>query len=134
MNTKLRNKANCLIKNDCRNFNNERMRNANDENEIWRIASEITKPKNESEWKMKDNNDIIIDEQVIADKFNNHFVEKIKKLKSKIDQDFVSDPLEKLKNKLKNNSLKFDLKLVTEKSLKAAFKKIKKRKVLGVMV
>ena len=51
---KLRNKANCLIKNDSRNFNNERLNNAKDEKEIWRIANEITVNGNE---------------QIIADKF-----------------------------------------------------------------
>ena len=73
----------------------------------------------------------ITDEQIIADKFNMHFVEKINNLKSKIDQEYVSDPLEKLEKKLKNKSLKFDLKRVTEKSLKEAFKKIKKKKSSG---
>ena len=42
---KLRNKATNLIRRDTVNANGKRIEEATDENEIWRIVNDITKPK-----------------------------------------------------------------------------------------
>ena len=42
---KLRNKVNSELKKDVRKFNNERVDKANDENEIWKVVNDISKPK-----------------------------------------------------------------------------------------
>ena len=63
---KLRNKVNCKIRNDNRIFNNERINKAKDENEEWKIAKEITNPRKENDWTMKnDDGTKTIDEQLV---------------------------------------------------------------------
>ena len=130
---KLRNKVNSQIRKDNIYYNNERIKKADNENEIWKVAQEITNPKNSNEWTMKcgDGKSTINDEQIIADTFNTHFTEKIENLKKKTDEKITEDPLSKLKKRLENNTKIFDLKIVNEDSLRSAFKNIKKKKSSG---
>ena len=52
---------------------------------------------------------------------------KIEVLKNGIDQNYVADPIEKLKNKMsKKDQPKFELKNVTQKAVEIALKKMKK--------
>ena len=44
-----------------------------DKNELWRIAKEITNPRNANDWNLKDDTGLITGEQVIADTFNEYF-------------------------------------------------------------
>ena len=53
------------------------MKATNDENEICRIANDITKPRNENDWKMKTEHGTTTDEKEIADIFNTCFTDKI---------------------------------------------------------
>ena len=53
---KLRNKVTQQIRKDTINFNNNRIDNAKDENETWKVASEIINPVKENNWSMKVNN------------------------------------------------------------------------------
>ena len=79
-----------------KDFNNKRIADANDENEIWKITKEISNPRNETSWKLKTDNGTTDDHQKIADEFNKFFVDKIVNLKANIDKDYVEDPLSKL--------------------------------------
>ena len=45
---KLRNKVNSQIRKESVDFNNNRNDQANDENEIWNVIKEVTKPKEEA--------------------------------------------------------------------------------------
>ena len=60
-----------------------------------------------------------------------YFVKKISDLKKGIDKSKIVDPLEKLEKKMKNNTSKFNLKIVTEADLKNTLKKMKKKKSAG---
>jgi hypothetical protein len=130
---KLRNQVNNKIRKDTVDFNNKRVDEAKDENEIWNIAKDITNPKKETEWSLKMENGVITDKQQIADHFNKFFVEKIQKLKDNIDNEYVEDPLERLSQKTKQKRLKFSLKQINEKGLLLALKKSKTKKVQEVM-
>ena len=50
---KLRNKVNCQIRKDNVYFNNEKIKKANDENELWKIAKEIAIPRNVNSWEIQ---------------------------------------------------------------------------------
>ena len=63
--------------------NSERVKAAADENEIWKIAADITNPHSENIWSMKNENGIgeTREEQTIADNFNKFFANKIHNIK-----------------------------------------------------
>ena len=95
---KLRNQVNSNIRNETKDFNNNRIDKANDENEVWKVAKEIINPNsNNTEWSLKSNDDIILDHEEIANTFNSYFVEKIENLKANIDTSIMEDPLARLK-------------------------------------
>ena len=57
-----------------------------------------------------ENNVKIVDEEQVAEIFNQFFVEKIQNLKDNIDPKYVKDPLVKLKEKFDGKKLHFSLK------------------------
>ena len=71
---KLRNRINSLVKSDTIKYNNTRVEQAKDENELWKIVKEITKPKEENKWSLKEEIEIITDEADIAEIFNTFFI------------------------------------------------------------
>ena len=48
------------------------------------ILKDITKPNCEQKWSLKEGNETIVDETVIADVFNTYFVQKIQDIKSRL--------------------------------------------------
>ena len=103
---------------------------AKSESELWRIANNVIKPKDQSSIKLNINGKIINDEKEVAEKFNEFFVEKIALLKQDIDKTLIKDPLEKLANKMKNNKNRFSLKKISQSKLLKTMNKLKKKKVL----
>ena len=81
---------------------------------------------------MKTDNWTTTDEQQIADSFNSFFIEKIDNLKKGIDPQYSEDPLAKLKEKLKDNKLQFNLKQVSQSKVAKALRKMKKKKSAGI--
>ena len=67
----------------------------------------------------------------IAEEFNKHFVDKISDLKEKIDPNRLKDPLEKLQEKMASKNLNFELKTVSEATVKKAMKNMQKKKSAG---
>ena len=61
---------------------------------------------------------LITDEQEVADKFNDYFINKITTLKEGIDKSKMVEPLETLKAKMAKKNLKFSLKTVSKKQSK----------------
>ena len=89
----------CLI------HNNNRIENAKSEGELWKIANEVVKPKMDNTIKLIVNGVCIEEEALVAETFNNYFVEKIHDLKDGIDQTIKIDPLEKLAGRMKNKTI-----------------------------
>ena len=113
------------VRQDTINLNKEQMKKAEDENELWEVVNDITKPKTEASWKLKENGKVIEKEEKIANIFNNYFIGKIEHLKNNINKDYVKDTLEKLKKKSKN--LKFKLKTVSEKKVRKVMMALRKK-------
>ena len=67
----------------------------------------------------------------MADAFNTFFVKKIEDLKAKIDPNQKNDPLEKVKERVKNKNLHFSLKMVTAQTVKKLMQKMAKKKSKG---
>ena len=129
---KLRNKVNSELKKDVKKFNNERVDNANNENEIWKVVNDINKPKSAAGITLLENGIKISNEKDVAEIFNVFFVEKIVKLKENIDPNYVEDPLTRLKEKLKGKNLHFKLKTVTEAKVLKTILGLKNKKSSGL--
>ena len=128
---KLRNRINSLVKSDTIKYNNTRVEQAKDENELWKIVKEITKPKEENKWSLKEENEIITDEADIAEIFNTFFIQKIQDIKENIDQSQAQDPTTKLKEDLKDKNLKFSLRQVSEEKVLRTIKSMKSKRSSG---
>ena len=128
---KLRNKVNSQTKKENVKANEDRVNKAKNENEIWKVVKDITNPKSESNWKLKENDEEITEEGKVADVFNNFFVQKIAKLKENIDSRYVEDPLQRLKKKMEGRNLKFSLKQVTERKVLKVIKSMKQKRSAG---
>ena len=128
---KLRNAVTSQIRKDTIDANNNRIDAAKDENEVWKVAKEIINPMKENNWSMKINNIITDDPVEISNTFNSYFVKKIEDLKENIDPTLKSDPLNKLKENLKNKKCKFELKTVSIKSLKKSITQLKSKNSAG---
>ena len=102
---KLRNRVNSLIKKDVIQFNDNRIENAKDEKEIWKVVKEITTTKSSSNWSLIENGEVIKNEEQIADIFNDFFISKIKDLKDNIDTTIAEDPIGILEEKMKLKNL-----------------------------
>jgi len=50
---------------------------AGDEKEIWKVVNQVLQPKEKSEWKLIEGEQVIENEEQIGNIFNNFFVEKI---------------------------------------------------------
>ena len=123
---------NSELKKDNLRFNSERVREANDENEIWKVVKDVTNPKSNSTIRLLEEGKIVEDEKEVADIFNNFFVTKISDLKDNIDSSKVEDPLTRLKKKIESKNLKFSLKTVSEKKVLKAIKAMKSKKSSGL--
>ena len=105
----LRNKVTNQIRKENIDFNNNRIENANNEGELWKIANEVMNPKGEVSWKIeKEPGEEINDDQEVAESFNDFFTEKIVQLKKNIDPSLVTNPLERLREKMKHNKNKLE--------------------------
>jgi hypothetical protein len=112
---KLRNRVNSELKKDNIMHNSKRVREANDEKEIWKVIKDVANPKSDSTIRLVEDGEIIEDEKEVADIFNTFFVSKISDPKDNIDSTKVEDPLTRLKKKMDSKNLKFSLKTVSEK-------------------
>ena len=73
---RLRNKVNAQIKRETIDFNNNRIDEARDENEVWKVAKDIIIPMKDNNWSMNVNNNLTDDPALIAHHFNTYFVKK----------------------------------------------------------
>ena len=75
--------------------------------------------------------EVCTDEEEIANKFNDYFIEKVAKLKDGIDKAKVMEPLDKLKARMDKKNLKFTLKTVSEKTVEKVMKEMRNKKSAG---
>ena len=68
----------------------------------------------------------------LAELFNHYFPEKLQKLASGIRKQDIIDPLEKLRNKVKNSNLQFEIKEVEEKDVMKILKNLKNKSSCGM--
>ena len=116
---KLRNQVNSKVRQETVDYNNNRIDNAKNDNEVWNITKEITNPSSNSNWSMLIDQKVTEDPETIANAFNTFFIKKVEDIKENIDKALVKDPLEKLANQMKNNKAKFNLKPINLKDLNA---------------
>ena len=64
---------------------------------MWKVVNDVLKPGKSSEWRLNLDNEITEDEEIIANAFNDFFIEKIVTLKEGINKNDIKDPLVKLK-------------------------------------
>ena len=96
------------------------------EDEIWKVINEVSKPKEERIWTLKEEEREITDEKEIAEIFNKFFIKKIEELKDSIDPNQIRDPIRKLEEKVKFKNLKFNLKTVSENKVKKVMDSMKR--------
>ena len=128
---KLRNEVTNKIRQDVKNSNGIRIEAAKSENEMWKVVNEISKPREEPKWSIKDGEKVCTNEEEIANKFNDHFIEKVANLKEGIDKAKVIEPLDKLKARMDKKNLKFTLKTVSEKTVEKIMKGMRNKKSAG---
>jgi hypothetical protein len=112
-------------------MNGERITNARNESETWKIVNEIVKPKSQSSIVINGPSGEISNEQEVANSFNAYFVEKISALKENVNQNLTEDPLERIRKKLKNKNLAFKLQTVKSEAVMKLMKKMAKKKSKG---
>ena len=127
----LRNKAINQMRTDTRNQNADRLANAKNEGEVWKIVNEIIKPKSSPQIVLSTNEGEVTDDLEIANKFNEYFIQKIEDLKEKIDPTLIKDPLARIQEKTKRKNLSFSLKKITEKEVVKIMKSMSKKKSKG---
>ena len=109
-----------------------RLEMANSPTEAWRIAKSITNPRKTDQIKLVEDCEEISDDKMVAKTFNTFFVNKIKTLRQKIAQDESVDPLKILKEVSSTRNLHFELKTVSEKTVRNALSKIQNKTSCGL--
>ena len=98
---------------------------------MWNVVNEVIAPRVKSQWELNEDGLMIKEEQEIANTFNKFFVSKIQNLRTNINQNYVEDPLEKLRKKMVKKNIKFSLKTVSEKKVYKAICSLKRKKSSG---
>ena len=75
---KLRNKVTQNIRKDNYDHNNNIIEKATSEGELWKITNEVIKPKSDNTIRLVVNGITIEEESLVAETFNNYFIDKIK--------------------------------------------------------
>ena len=127
----LRNRAINQMRIDTLEQNSERISQAKNEGETWKVVNEIMRPNVSIKITIRTPGGEQTEEQDVANSFNKFFVKKISDLKEAIDPAHVKDPLEKIAEKVKNKNLRFSLKSVTTKMVTKIMKQMSKKKSKG---
>ena len=101
--------------------------------QTYRAINDILKPEQLaiSYVKVEKDGKTFEDPQEVAELFNVFFPEKVRKLAAKIKKQYGIDPLEKLRGKVKELDLHFELKEVQEKDVMKILKKLKNKSSYG---
>ena len=109
---KQRNHCNRIIKKKILDDTGADISETSDLKDIWKKINIVLKPEREAvnEIKLDTGTKMLTDSKEIAQEFNKFFKNKVTTLASKIKPDKTVDPLEKLREKVKNMRLSFKLK------------------------
>ena len=127
----LRNRTVFQMRADTLKRNADRISEAKNEGETWKVINEIISPRSPVTITITTPEGELTDEREIATAFNKYFVDKISKLKENIDQSKVKNPLRKIEEKLENKNFQFSLKPVTVKTVTKIMKAMSKKKSKG---
>jgi hypothetical protein len=128
---KLRNRCTKLTRKDNISNSVRRVERSQKATEIWKIANEISKPSGNNTITLTEGNSVIDDESEVAEKFNKFFIDKIKKLRGKLENLPKSDPLSKMKEHLGERKLQFKLRTVTSNQVRKIIKNLKNTNSTG---
>ena len=131
---KHRNYCTKLIKNTVREIAGKNITSASNGKDIWNSINDILKPERLAKHsiKIQTENQLIEDPLRIAETFNVFFKEKVEKLAASINKDPDNDPFSRLKEKLRDSNLKFNLKTVSEKVVLNLLRSLKPKKSCGI--
>ena len=129
---KQRNLCNRMVKKDFEEQCSVRISEESSMGEIWRSVGHILKPERASRGEIKIDNGkkLLAEPGEIAEELNQFFKSKIDKLALKIQKD-NSDPLERLRNKVKDMRLTFELRTIKEGDVRKVIKKLKNKRSHG---
>ena len=127
---KQKNFCNNLIKKDIRKTLGRNVNSKSSVTEVWKAIIDILKPEKMAcnSWKMDVDGEYIEAPEELAEAFFNFFKEKVEILASKIIIDDSIDPLNKLREKVKDLNLSFKLKTVSEKEVFDIIRKLKNKR------
>jgi hypothetical protein len=129
----LRNKVTGQIRKENIDHNNNRIKEANNERELWNVANDVLNPRKENSWNIINDEGVeIVEEKEVAETFNKFFINKVEELKKNIEPKDVEDPLVRLAEKMKNNPNKLEFKSISRNQLRTHLKKLKKKKSSGL--
>jgi hypothetical protein len=130
---KLRNKVTSMIRKETIDYNNNRIKQANNEKELWNVANDVINPRKESEWNIiNKEGDSVTDDKEVSEAFNEFFMDKVEDLKRGIDVTKVEDPLSRLKERMKTNKTTLEFKTITRHQRIKHLKKLSKKKSSGI--
>ena len=117
-----------------REFRGENITESNTTKETYRAIKSIMRPEEMAKNKLKIENEgnKVEDPKDLAELFNFFFPEKVKKLAASIKKHEGIEPLEKLREKMKDLNLNFELKEVEEKDVMRILKKLKNKSSTGL--
>ena len=121
---KLRNHCSKMIKKDNIANSVRRVERSQKATEIWKIANEISKPRGNNKIILQDSNIKIDNETEVAQKFNKFFINKIYKLRAKLEHCSRTDPLSKMKEHIGKKKLNFQLRTISSSQVKKIIKKL----------
>ena len=130
---KLRNLCTSRIRSDQRASVATKILGSHKKSDVWKIVDKIIKPKTRNEITLREQGTKISNENEIAHIFNQYFINKIEDLRSSIDQNNRTDPLQYLREISDQRSLpRFTLKTVSESMVNKAIKSLKNKDSFGL--
>ena len=142
---KHRNYCNKMIKNAVRENAGKNITSASNVKDIWNSIGDILKPERlaKPSIKIQSGDELIEDPLQLAETFNVFFKEKVEKLAASIKKQPINgrnpdyldpdyDPFIRLREKLRDSKLIFNLKTVSEKVVLGIFKALKPKKSFGI--
>ena len=125
----LRNRAVTLLRNDRRKAADEQLTKGRNP---WHVANFLLKKDKNASLPLIEEGKRLETDIEKAEAMNAFFVEKVKRLRKRIDDSKLMDPLQKLKEKFRNRNINFSFRDVSMKEVERIMKRMKKSRSSGV--